>query len=239
LVTFSSHSISFAALASAGYWPVDLISDDSAIYWKALIHFDGRYRVVPVYTTISMDVTVGKDWLESFRNVYKQKRRWAWGVENFPLVMRAFIRDRAMGFGRKFRSAFRLFEGFVSWATWSFLLSFVGWLPLVFAERGLNDSLFYYSTPRIQATIFGLAFTGLATCVVISFLLLPKGMKGGPARRLLHALEWFSLPMVMLFLGAAPALEAQTRLMFGRYLEYLVTPKYGQGGARERARPKA
>ena len=44
LVTFSSHSMSFQALVDIGYWPVDMISDDSAIFWKALIHFDGDYR---------------------------------------------------------------------------------------------------------------------------------------------------------------------------------------------------
>ncbi|MCM8775260.1 MAG: hypothetical protein NC930_02760 [Candidatus Omnitrophica bacterium] len=33
LVTFSSHSMSFKALDEVGYWPVDMISDDSAIYW--------------------------------------------------------------------------------------------------------------------------------------------------------------------------------------------------------------
>lgn len=48
LVTFSSHSMSFKALKEAGYWPVDMISDDSAIFWKAFLHYDGDYQVIPL-----------------------------------------------------------------------------------------------------------------------------------------------------------------------------------------------
>ncbi|OIO33849.1 MAG: hypothetical protein AUJ70_02395 [Candidatus Omnitrophica bacterium CG1_02_40_15] len=36
LVTFSSHSMSFKALVGIGYWPSDMISDDSAIFGKPL-----------------------------------------------------------------------------------------------------------------------------------------------------------------------------------------------------------
>ncbi|MGE5307863.1 MAG: glycosyltransferase [Deltaproteobacteria bacterium] len=227
LVSFSSHSISFSSLAEAGYWPVDMISDDSAIFWKSLIRFDGDYRVVPIYTTVSMDVTTGESFAGAFGNVYKQKRRWAWGIENFPIVMRAFIRDRSIPLARKSRDAFRLFEGFLSWATWSFILTFVGWLPLLCAGRSINDSLFFYSAPRIKFVIFSLSFTGLAACIAISFLLLPREKEGISLRRkLLHIAEWLTVPLVSIFLGAVPALEAQTRLMTGRYLEFFVTPKF-------------
>ena len=96
LVTFSSHSMSFKALVDIGYWPVEMISDDSAIYWKALIKFRGDYRVVPMYTTVSMDITQAETWRKTVANVYKQKRRWAWGVENVPLVMSAFLLTRGI-----------------------------------------------------------------------------------------------------------------------------------------------
>lgn len=38
-VTFSSHSMSFKTLVEVGYWPVDLVSDDSLIYWKCFLRF--------------------------------------------------------------------------------------------------------------------------------------------------------------------------------------------------------
>ncbi|MBI3601719.1 MAG: hypothetical protein HY209_02335, partial [Candidatus Omnitrophica bacterium] len=43
-----------------------------------------------------------------------------------------------------------------------------------------------------------------------------------------HALEWLMIPLILVFLGTLPALDAQTRLMFGRYLEFWVSDK-GRG----------
>jgi hypothetical protein len=60
LVTFSSHSMAFQTLCEIDYWPRDMVSDDSAIFWKALLHFDGDYRVVPLSVTVSMDVAFEK-----------------------------------------------------------------------------------------------------------------------------------------------------------------------------------
>jgi hypothetical protein len=38
-------------------------------------------------------------------------------------------------------------------------------------------------------------------------------------------LQWIFIPFVAIFLGALPAIEAQTRLLFGKYLGFWVTPK--------------
>ncbi len=129
LVTFSSHSMSFKALVDVGYWPVDMISDDSAIYWKAFVHYGGRYHVVPLYVTVSMDIAGSKSILETARTVYKQKRRWAWGV--------------------------------------------------------------YYSL----------------------------------SQKIRHALEWLMIPFILVIFGALPALDAQTRLSLGKYMDFWITDK--------------
>ena len=71
MVTFSSHSMSFKALVEVDYWPVDMISDDSAIYWKSLIYYDGRYRVIPIYTTLSMDVAGSNSLIETAPSINK------------------------------------------------------------------------------------------------------------------------------------------------------------------------
>lgn len=226
LVTFSSHSMSFKALVDVGYWPVDLISDDSAIFWKAFLRFEGRYRVVPLPVTVSMDVAAASTWWETMRNVYRQKRRWAWGVENFPLVMRGFLASRTIPLRSKVLHAFKLFEGHVAWATWPFLLTVVGWLPALCAGREFSSSVLYYSAPRIAAMIFSLASVSLLTTILLSLCLLPRQtVKRSWWRALLHALEWALVPVVTVFFSAIPALDAQTRLMCGRYMEFWVTEK--------------
>jgi len=226
LVTFSSHSMSFKALIDVGYWPVDMISDDSAIFWKSFIHFDGRYRVVPMYITVSMDVVAAKSWWKTAANVYRQKRRWAWGVENVPLVFRAFLRPGRIPLSDRLRLSFKLFEGHLSWATWPLLVTVIGWFPALCAGREFSSTVLYYSAPRITATIFQLSSLSLLVTIILSQLLLPKRPASFSAwRRLGLALEWLLVPVSVTLLSALPALEAQTRLMLGRYMEFWVTEK--------------
>jgi hypothetical protein len=39
------------------------------------------------------------------------------------------------------------------------------------------------------------------------------------------ALQWILVPFTMIIFSAIPGLDAQTRLMFGRYMGFWVTPK--------------
>lgn len=227
LVTFSSHSMSFKALHEMGYWPVDLISDDSAIFWKAYLFYEGEYQVVPIYVTVSMDVAASTGWRRTVANVYKQKRRWAWGVENFPIVMRGFLQSRRIPLFRRVGHAFKMFEGHVAWATWPFLLGIVGWIPALVAGREFADSVVYYTAPRIAVTIFQLSTLGLITTIILSWMLLPTPPAKRPwVRRLGHLVEWCLVPVTAIGLSAIPALDAQTRLMWGRYMEFWVTDKH-------------
>ncbi len=227
LITFSSHSMNFKVLSDVGYWPIDMISDDSAIFWKAFIHYDGNYHVVPIYTTVSMDVATGPTIKQTFAVIYKQKRRWAWGIENFPIVIRAFLRSKKIKWRQKLSYGYKLLDSFISWATWPFLLLFGSWLPAFFASREFSSSTVYYTAPRIRGTMFGLASVGIIVCMIISLLILPK-KKGRYSllTTIKHICEWLFIPVILLFLSALPALDAQTRLMFGKYMEFGVTNKF-------------
>jgi hypothetical protein len=226
LVTFSSHSMSFKALVDVDYWPVDMISDDSAIFWKAYIHYDGQYQVVPMFVTLSMDVACASNWWQTAKSVYKQKQRWAWGVENFPIVMRAFLKSKKIPLYEKLRLGFKLFEGHISWATSGFILSLIGWLPVIFARREFAASVVYYNVPDIANTIFTLGFFAICITIVLSLSILPKTkMRYRWLLKLGHAFEWLMVPFILVIFSALPALHAQTRLMLGKYLEFWVTDK--------------
>ena len=205
-----------------------MISDDSAIFWKAFLHYNGKYRVVPMYITLSMHVPESSTLWKTIKNVYQQQRRWAWGVENFPIVMRGFLKHKAISPYLKFKHGFKLLGNHVAWATWAFLLTVIGWLPALFAGREFSDTVLYYSAPRITATIFNLSSLALLTTIVLSLLLLPKKQGKRPLfflKRIGVAFEWLLIPLIFIFLSAMPALDAQTRLMLGRYMEFWVTEK--------------
>ncbi len=232
LVTFSSHSMSFKALAEIGYWPVDMISDDSSIYWKAYIFYHGRYTVVPMLVTVSMDLAQDESWWKTVSNTYKQRRRWAWGVEGFPIVMMAFLHDRLIPLGARIKQGFRLLQAHVSWATWPFLLTIMSWLPAPFIAMGASHSVVRYSEPRILSTLFNLAIGGFILSALLSQIFLPR-KKGAPriGKRVLHILEWLLVPPVSIVFGALPAIDAQTRLLLGKRLGFWVTRKARTGSS--------
>ena len=235
LVTFSSHSMSFQALVEIGYWPLDIISDDSAIFWKAFLHFDGDYHVHPIYVTLSMDMAIGETLWETCLSIYQQKRRWAWGVENFPIFMRGLLRNPRIPLWVKIKHAFRLLEMNVSWATWTPIMLILSWAPSLVVTGEFADSVAHFNAPRVAGVICNLAIASLVISIVLSFFLLPKNPKKiSIFKKILFALQWLLIPVIATVFGALPALDAQTRLALGRSMEFFVAPK-GRGRA---ARPQ-
>jgi hypothetical protein len=226
LVTFSSHSMSFKALVDVGYWPVDMISDDSAIYWKCFIHFKGDYRVVPMYITVSMDINQAETWWKTAVSVYKQQRRWAWGAESIPIVMTAFLTSRSIPLRLKLKHGYKLVQTHISWTTWPFILAVINWIPTIFVGKWFTHSIIHYNGPHILSTMFRLAFVGFFVYAVLSQLFLPrKKVKRNILKRIGYVLEWVLLPPISIAFGAIPALDAQTRLLLGKYMEFWVTVK--------------
>lgn len=159
-------------------------------------------------------------------NVYRQKRRWAWGVENLPVVMRAFLKKSRIPLCAKIRHGAKLWEGHLAWATWPFLVAIIGWLPAFFVGREFSNSVLSYSAPRVTWTIFHLASMSLAITICLSVALLPRAAVKRPLlKKAWHLLEWLLVPVISILFSAIPALDAQTRLALGRRMEFWVTEK--------------
>ena len=74
--------------------------------------------------------------------------------------------------------------------------------------------------------LMGLAMVGLILSAVFSLPLLPKPKTSQPKHMyLVMLLQWVLLPISMIFVSAIPAIEAVTRLMFGKYLGFNVSQK--------------
>jgi hypothetical protein len=60
-------------------------------------------------------------------------------------------------------------------------------------------------------------------------LLPPRPKKYSVWRSVMMYVQWVFVPFVSVIFGSLPAVEAQTRLMLGQYLEFWVTPKARKG----------
>lgn len=240
LVTYSSHAMPFLALVDAGFWDPTAVSEDSRIFWQCYLRYDGDYRVVPLYTTISMDATRAPTMLRTLINQYKQKRRWAWGIENFPYIAREFLRTPRIPRRKKLRHCFVMLEAWHSWATASLILAGLGWIIVLFGHTEFQQTILAFNLPRVTRTLLTAGMFGLILNMTLSLILLPPPPPGTPKRKYLWmALQWVLVPFITWFLGSMPAIDAMTRLMFGRYLGFWVTPKVRETPASVEARPVA
>jgi cellulose synthase/poly-beta-1,6-N-acetylglucosamine synthase-like glycosyltransferase len=110
LVTFSSHSMSFKALDELGYWQKNMVSEDTRIFWNAFFAFDGDYKVVPMCYPIYMDANLAPSFWETIKNIYKQQRRWAWGVENIPYIFMGFLKNKKVQLKKKITLSFLMID---------------------------------------------------------------------------------------------------------------------------------
>ncbi|MFA5070185.1 MAG: glycosyltransferase family 2 protein [Patescibacteria group bacterium] len=229
LFTFSSHSMSFKALIDVDFWQSDIVTEDSRIFIQGFIQYDGDYQVTPMYIPISMDTVLGKNNWESLKNLYKQQRRWAYGVENFPFMFWNFFPNSKIRVWPKLRYIWNQLEGVYSWATAPILIFVLGRLP-VWVIRHFERPEIYNpvvsNTPNILNWLMGAAMIGLFISAILSLIILPpRPKKHTYLKYPLMALQWILFPISMIVFGSFPAIDAQTRLMLGKYLGFQTTKK--------------
>lgn len=226
LVTFSSHSMSFKTLYDVGYWRRDIIPEDSHIFWQCFLHFNGDYKTLPLYTTVSMDAVLGKNYWGTLVAQYKQKRRWAWGAIEMSLVFPEFIKNKKIPLWKRLLYAERLVEGHYFWATASIMIAILGWLPLIFGGSNFGGTVLALNLPILTKWIMSIATVFLLFSVYINMVILPPRPPGYSRWKSVSMIvQWVFSPIVSSIFGSMPAIDAQTRLMFGKYMEFWVTPK--------------
>ena len=227
LATYSSHSMSFRALVDIGFWGTNMVSEDSRIFWHCFLYYNGDYRVEPLHYPVSMDVTMDKSIWDTVKSLYKQQRRWGWGVENIPYLVFNAIKGWNSIPRRKVLNKIGVqLYGFHSWATNVLIIALIGWTPLILGGEQFHTTVISGNLPEVTRSLMTIALIGLVFSAAISTLLLPSRPKERPFfQNIVMVIQWIILPVSIIIFGAIPALEAQTRLMMGKYLGFWVTPK--------------
>lgn len=226
MATFSSHSVSFQALYEVGYWQTNMVSEDSRIYWNLLLANNGKYDVIPLSYPVSMDANAAPTLWKTMVQIYKQHRRWTYGVENFCYIMYHFLQHKEIPKGTRMKIAFQQAEGYWSLVTNPIMLFILGWAPIFLGSREFHQTVLSYNLPIIVRDLLSLAMFGLVISSIISLSLIPpRPEDASRLRYVVMALQWILVPATMIIFSAIPGLDAQTRLMFGKYMGFWVTPK--------------
>ncbi|MEI6498430.1 MAG: glycosyltransferase family 2 protein [bacterium] len=226
LRNFSAHAQSLAALIETDFWSTNTIVEDGHQYWRSYFHFNGNYAVVPMYTPIYQDAVLAGDMRANVREQYLQKRRWSWGVSDIPYVMEHTIGNKKIPFVDRWANALILWDAHISWSTTSIVLSTSSWLPILLNNK-FRTSVLAFNFPLIYSRILTIAWLGMIVTLAISALLMPRYKGKRPIKKILS--DWLLTPIVLpisnIIFSSLPALESQTRLALGKYLEYRVTIK--------------
>ncbi len=229
LRTFSSHTMTLKALLEVGMWKTDIVNEDGYIYWQCYLHYNGDYQVVPLFIPISLDTCLAPTTWQTLKNQYKQKRRWAYNVEYYPHLVPKLLSSKAPFWDRMYK-LYQYAEGNFNWAAASLLIAVLGRLPLYLGGDAFNQSVVGYNLPKITVFLLNIALVFLIFSVYINLVLLPpRPKKYSVWRSVMMYVQWIFVPVVSVVFGSLPAVEAQTRLMFGQYLEFWVTPKARKG----------
>ena len=225
LVTYSAHSMPFKAFDEVRY-PANIVSDDSRIFWRSYFFYDGDYRAIPLHYPVSMDAVMAGSLFRTAVNQYKQQRRWAWGCIEIPYIIYGFLKNKKIPLKEKVRHTLVILDGFWSWSVSALLIFFLGWLPLMLGGQDFQISMLSYNLPRFTSYIMTVAMIGMVVSAITSLLLLPPRPKGyGKWKNISIVLQWFLLPLTLILFGSFPSLDAQTRLILGKYLGFWVTEK--------------
>jgi hypothetical protein len=225
LVSFSSYSVSLQTVHEVDYWATDAIPEDSRFYWKSFFRYSGEFQAIPMFIPMYGDAVRARSYPRTLVQQYLQIRRWAWGVTDIPYYIKNAFAHSEIPRGVRMRRLFDLWLEHINWAIAPFVILFGSNMPLLlkpdFAQTTLGQNL-----PLYAAWLLTGAFCCLLVLIYVEERIAPPRPADWRWRHRFQSwVQWILLPLVGLVFSNLPALDAQTRLMTGRYLEYRVTEK--------------
>jgi cellulose synthase/poly-beta-1,6-N-acetylglucosamine synthase-like glycosyltransferase len=225
LVTQSTYSLSWRVVRGVGFWDVDVIPEDSHMCFKVLFHYGRRVKIRPIFLPVYADAAEGATLQRTLANQYNQILRWAWGVSDIPYVVRGAMRANDLPWYLRIMRVVWYVEEHLMWPAHWFLLTLGGLIPSLVNPTYAHSTLGIWQA-GLTSAIMGLCLPCLLLVILVDWRLRPEHPDGeDPIDVLIGWASFALLPVCGLLLCALPALDAHTRLLFGRRLEYRVTEK--------------
>ncbi len=224
LINFSTYSLSLKLMREVGYWDVDVIPEDYRIFFKTYFAKAGQLEVEPIFLPVYADAAESTGYWATFNNTYQQVKRWAWGASDDAYILKNYFTDTKAPFLDKTVRVLKVLEDHFLWPVNWFVITLGATLPPLlnedFARTILGKTL-----PQVASAILTASLASLIVIVFIDFRARPDNKTKPWYKKIFSTFEFVLLPVVGLFFAALPGLEAHTRLMIGKYIEYRVTEK--------------
>lgn len=225
LINAQNYSLSFKLLDDVDYWDADKIPEDWGIFFKAFYKKRGGIEVEPIYLPLLADAAQSSSLWKTLVNQYEQIKRWAWGASDDPWIIRDYFLTQGIPFWDKTMRLIYVLWSHFSWPVNWFLITLGLTVPTLF-NPAFGRTALGYTVPRLSSFVLTVSLIFLVIMIIIDNMHKPERPKSFPLwRRLLTPLEFVLMPVAGFFFSALPGIDAHTRLMLGKYIEYRVTEK--------------
>lgn len=225
LINQQNYSLSFKLLDEVGYWDADKIPEDWGIFFKAYYKMKGKIEVEPIYLPLYADAAQGTSTLKTLKVQYEQLKRWAWGTSDDPWIIKYYFLTKDVPFFDKTMRLLYVIQSHFLWpVNWFFIT--IGLTIPTLLRPSFGRTTLGFLVPKISSSILTIALVFLILMIIIDSFYKPKRPKTFPLwRSLLTPFEFVLMPIAGFFFSALPGIDAHTRLMLGKYIEYKVTEK--------------
>ena len=240
----SSYSLSLKLLEQSGNWDTDVIADEWHMLIKAYFATDGEVTLENIYLPFLADSTTGSNILESVRNRYNQTLRHAWGSKEVGYMLAKLIENPQAVSLNSLKLLLRIAHDILLAGAGWIILTVGSQLPVFFHPKispvkveGLisaGDKLSYllegFAGSHPAWILLAISSMVMLMLVVVfqvqDYRIRPP--RNAPYTFIESVLELLSIPFMLLltlFVVALPTLVAQTRLLLGIPLQFIVTDK--------------
>lgn len=225
LIQISTYSTNLWLLKEVNFWDVDIIPEDWHIYLQAFFKFGEKVATIPLFTIVNGDAVFSGNILKTSRGRYDQERRWAWGVSDIGYALKKFISTPHISPFIKLKKVIFLTETHLLWPTSFFILTLSASIPPLI-NPVFKRTVLGFLLPKLSGLILTLASVMLIFYIYLDIKLRQKLNQKIKLNFLpLLIIQWYLLPLVSFFFSALPALDAHTRILLGKKIEYKVTEK--------------
>ncbi len=225
LINAQNYSTSLKLLDEIDYWDPDKIPEDWGVFFKAYYKKGGEVEVEPIYLPVYADAAQSTSFLKTIKNQYEQIKRWAWGASDDPWIIKNYFLTPEIPFLKKTMRLITVIWAHFLWPVNWFIITIGLNLPTLL-NKSFGRTTLGYTVPKFSSLILTISLLFLGIMLIFDFLYKPQRPKNFPLWRLaLIPFEFILMPLTGFIFNALPGIDAHTRLMLGKYIEYKVTEK--------------